>query len=95
MAGGADSGGGAGTGTGSFSTAGLVAAEAGGVVTAGPADGGGTTWVVVVATGFVSGFVSDCASQALTPSAAVMVPKPTSSVATPASRSKTARPLIR
>jgi len=88
--GGADTGGGAG-GAGSFSIAGLPAAEVGGAVTAGAADGGGTRGASVVGTGFVS----DCAGRSPSLSRTVMIPKPTSSAATHANGSQTARLPIR
>jgi hypothetical protein len=87
-AGGAGSGAG---GAGSFSTAGGLV-EAGGVVTAGPAaDGGGAAGTAVVG----AGLVSDCPGQSATRSRTVIDPKPTSSAATNASGSQTARLPIR
>jgi hypothetical protein len=85
----AGAGAGSGAGTGSFSIAGLRVAAACDVVTAG-ADGGGTTGAVVG-----TGFVSDCAGRSPSLSKTVMDPKPTSSTATHASGSQTARLPIR
>jgi len=66
------------------------AVEAGAVVTAGAA-GGGAMRAAVVGTGLLS----DCAGRSRSLSTAVMDPKPTSSAATQASGSKTARLRIR
>jgi hypothetical protein len=90
---GAESGGadpGAGSG-GSFSTAGPLAVEAGGVVTAGVAANDGATGAAVVGTGLVS----DRAGRSPSLSRTVMDPKPTSSAATHANGSQTARLPIR
>jgi hypothetical protein len=87
-AGGADSGAGGGD---SFSTVGPLAAEAGGVVTAGAAADDGATGAAVVGTGLVS----DCAGRSPSLSRAVTDAKPTSSAVTHASGSKTARLPIR
>jgi hypothetical protein len=89
---GVGAGAGAGSGGGSFSTAGPLAAEVRGVVTAGAATDGGTTGAAVVGTDLVS----DCAlGQSVSRSRTVMDPKPTSSAATHASGSQMARLLIR
>lgn len=84
----ADSGAGSG---GASSTAGPLVAEVGGAVTAGAADDGGTTGAAVVGTGFVS----ESAGQSASLSRTVIDPKPTSSAATNASGSQTARLRIR
>jgi hypothetical protein len=91
IGGGAGTGSGAGTGGGWLSTAGPLASELGGVVTRGAATDGGATGGAVVG----AGLVSDCAGRSPSLSRAVTDPKPTSSAATHASGSKTARLRIR
>jgi hypothetical protein len=89
---GVGAGGGAGSGDGSFSTAGPLAAEVRGVVTAGAATDGGATVAAVVGTGLAF----DCAlGQSMSRTRTVMDPKPTSSAATNASGSQTLRLPIR